>query len=369
MDMPKVKPSDTADASLRESFARLAKRIAVRNAQLTTTPHAAVDTAVDAEPACAADQCCLVSTPAGVHKFLLCDGCNPRLTCSICRGTGHVVELDPISLLETQRTQLCSCTLKEAKVSYLNSSGLPHRYLEASFKIPAVLSKALAGKQAYVHVMKQIDGFAKNATMLLTHGSEPEDHFFLLLHGPVGCGKTYLASALLKMLIMRTGASGKFIEFQQLLFLLRNCYAEGRSEEEILSPLRQADILVIDELGKARTENEWQMERLDDLVNSRYNAGKVTVFTTNFAPLGSQPPNALSQGLRNPPASEGFWTQSLADRIGLRMYDRIMEVAEVVSFEGLPSLRRLATESIRAAAQQSQSKPKSNSESRSLERS
>jgi DNA replication protein DnaC len=364
MDTPKVNPSNTADASLRESFARLAKRIAVRNAPIAAPPQASVD----AESACAADQCCLVSTPAGVHRFVLCDGCNPRLTCSICRGTGHVIELDPVSLLETQRTQPCSCTLKENKVSHLNSSGLPHRYLEASFKIPAALSKAPAGKQAYVQVMKQIDGFAKNATMLLTHGSEPEDHFFLLLHGPVGCGKTYLASALLKMLIMRTGASGRFIEFQQLLFLLRNCYAEGRSEEEILSPLRQADILVIDELGKARTESEWQMERLDDLVNSRYNAGKVTVFTTNFAPLGSQPPNALSQGLRNPPASEGFWTQSLADRIGLRMYDRIMEVAAVVSFEGLPSLRRLATESLRTAARQTQSSSKPSNETSAHER-
>lgn len=352
-DNNKTNAVDVPDAALQESFARLAKRIAMRNSLSAAPPRAAAES----EPACAADQCCLVSTPAGVHKFVLCDGCNPRLNCSFCRGTGHFVQLDPVSLMETQQTQPCSCTVKETKVSHLNASGLPHRYLEASFKIPPVLSPSPASKNAFINVMKKIDGFAKNATMLLTHGSEPEDHFFLLLHGPVGSGKTYLACALLKMLIMRTGASGKFIEFQQLLFLLRNCYAEGRSEEEILSPLRRADILVIDELGKARTESEWQMERLDDLVNSRYNAGKVTVFTTNFTPLGCPAPNALGHGLRNPPSSEGFWTQTLADRVGLRMYDRIMEVATVVSFDGLPSLRRLATESLRAEAQKNSGPP------------
>ena len=302
---------------------------------------------------CGKDDCCIVSSSQG-QRFSLCDSCNPRFKCQICHGLGRSTVVNPLTHTEEMERQGCVCTVKERRVAELNSAKIPNRYLDATFQIPAYLKDAPEQRKTYVRVLKQLEEFAKRAETYLKMGSEPGDKFFLLMFGPVGCGKTYLATALLKRLLMRSNGHGKFIEFQQLLFALRNCYAEGRSEEEILGPLRSASVLVIDELGKARTENEWQMERLDDLINWRYNSGKVTILTTNFKPLNMEEYNPLTYGLRNPPLSEGFWTQSLADRLGLRIYDRLMEVSEVVSFDGLPSLRRLASQKALQIARRSE---------------
>jgi DNA replication protein DnaC len=266
---------------------------------------------------------------------------------------GKVSVLNPLTQREEIDIEGCSCTAKEKRIARLNQAGIPNRYLDASFQVPIHLKELTDQRKLYAQILQKFEKFCERAESMLSLGSEPHDSFFLLLYGPVGSGKTFLSAALLKRLIMRTNCSGKMIEFQQLLFSLRNCYSEGRSEEEILGPLRNTDILVIDELGKARTENEWQMERLDDLINWRYNAGKVTILTTNFKPLSATAYNPLSYGMRNPPASEGFWTQSLADRLGLRIYDRIMEVSEVVSFDGLPSLRRLLSQKALQIARQS----------------
>jgi DNA replication protein DnaC len=333
------------DGKLKAAFDRLAQKIRGREqGQDPETLGRASPTQTPGSPTCGPDECCLVQDGHGQGRFVLCQGCNPRLTCPTCHGTGHVVSLDPTTQAAMQLPEPCSCTLKERKVAHLNASGLPHRYLDASMSVPPMLSDNTVHRRHYIDALKRLDAFAKRAEARLYAEGETHDPFFALLFGPVGCGKTYLACALLKRLIMRTGASGRFIEFQQLMFQLRQCYSEGRSEEELLGPLRRADVLVIDELGKGRTESEWQMERLDDLVNSRYNEGKLTILTTNFAPLGASPENALSHGLQSPPQSEGFWNQTLADRVGLRIYDRIMEVAQVISFAGLPSLRRLAAE-------------------------
>ena len=332
------------EKNLRDTFARLSRRISER-----TAPASVGATAATAAP-CGPEECCLLQDAPHGGRFVLCTGCNPRMSCPSCHGTGHIVELDPATHLEQQLAEPCACTLKERKVEHLNSAGLPQRYLDAAIRVPPLLADLPDVRRAYIAVIKDIEAFADVAVARLLREHDSNEPFFALLYGPVGCGKTYLASALLKRLIMRTGATGRFTEFQQLMFQLRQCYAEGRSEEELLAPLRRADILVIDELGKGRTESEWQMERLDDLVNSRYNEGRLTVFTTNFAPLGIAPENSLAHGLNNPPATEGFWSQTLADRIGLRIYDRIMEVAQLINFSSLPSLRRLAADRLRHKA-------------------
>jgi hypothetical protein len=45
-------------------------------------------------------------------------------------------------------------------------------------------------------------------------------------------------------------------------------------------------------------------------------------------------------GFRTAPSNESFWEQSLPERIGARMYDRIVESSVFVDFIGLPSYRR-----------------------------
>ncbi len=68
----------------------------------------------------------------------------------------------------------------------------------------------------------------------------------LILSGPVGVGKTYLLVGLAKTLI-RLGVEVKFVDFHRLLSLIRASYADKGSEESLLAPLIEAEILMIDE--------------------------------------------------------------------------------------------------------------------------
>ncbi len=342
------------EQSLQRLRARLSQRDAKARLQQPTKRAGAQsrfgESPESEQPICGAEEFCISTLASGVSAFSLCDRCNPRLSCSVCGGSGRSTRLNPETLQEEVDPQGCACTQKEQRVRRLNEAGLPQRYLDATLTLPPALHSKPEHLRNYQRVLGACQHFAEASEESLLRGEVPGQAFFLLLCGSVGAGKTHAAAAILKHIILKTGSTGRFIEFQQLLFELRNCYSKGRSEEELLAPLRRCDVLVIDELGKARSENEWQMERLDDLVNARYNSGRITLFTTNFSPLNEQPENALSHGLRNPPASEGFWSQSLADRVGLRIYDRIMEVAQVVSFHSLPSLRRLTAQRIRESA-------------------
>jgi DNA replication protein DnaC len=108
----------------------------------------------------------------------------------------------------------------------------------------------------------------------------------LLFFGPHGVGKTHLAVGILKAAIRTKGARGFFFETRELLRLVRDTYNRSveETEMEVLRPLLDADLLVLDDLGAERT-SEWVQETLGLVVNTRYNARRPTVFTSNLVDL------------------------------------------------------------------------------------
>ena len=277
----------------------------------------------------------------GRHKqYVVCPVCNPRLSCLNCGGTGHHRHFNLSTLRDDVTPYGCECTRLEKRVALLNSAGIPEKYYEVSFG--ALETEHLTESQSSKlnTIVQSVQQFCDHARSVLFEGNISHDKYFLTLVGPVGTGKTHLGVAALKELILEHGATGKFIDFLFLLSQLRDTYSKKGSEENVLQPLRDADVLLIDELGKGRTENEWQLEKLDDLLNSRYNSGRITILTSNYLPpeLKYDP---VKEGLRSTPANETFWTQSLPERIGARMYDRILEASFLIDFMGLESYRRL----------------------------
>ena len=57
----------------------------------------------------------------------------------------------------------------------------------------------------------------------------------LVFMGPPGLGKTHLAVAILKTLILEEGIDGKFVDFFQLLSDIRHAYSEDQSEQAVIS--------------------------------------------------------------------------------------------------------------------------------------
>jgi DNA replication protein DnaC len=106
----------------------------------------------------------------------------------------------------------------------------------------------------------------------------------LLFYGPHGVGNTHLAIGILKDAIRTKGARGYFFETRDLLRLVRDTYNAKVEEREanVLKPVLEADLLVLDDLGAEKT-SEWVQETLGLVINTRYNAQRPTIVTTNLS--------------------------------------------------------------------------------------
>jgi DNA replication protein DnaC len=318
------------------------------NTQNSRDPFSATGSFAPSDADCVCNQHPLglyLKSTGGQSSFAICPACDPQRRCEDCQGTGQLRRFNLLSLKDEIIPGACACRVGRKRAERLNQIQLPRRYLTATFEnlVFSHLAQSQNLTQKLNNCREQVMQFCENALPFLKGQEHAPNKIFLTLLGPVGTGKTLLGSAALKYLVEETGCHARFVDFLYLLGQLRETYSQNSSEEKILKPLREADVLLIDELGKGRAEKAWQMEKLDDLLNSRYNEGRITILTTNYLPpeVAYDPVRA---GFRSAPANESFWEQSLPERIGARMYDRIVESSVFVDFIGLPSFRRATAE-------------------------
>jgi DNA replication protein DnaC len=142
----------------------------------------------------------------------------------------------------------------------------------------------------------------------------------LLLVGPVGVGKTHLAVAILRELIERYQVGGLFYQFGALLRRIQDSYnaISQTSEFAVLQPVFDADVLVLDELAASKP-TDWVRDTMMQIINTRYNDKRLTIFTTNYADKRT---------------SEKDTTELLEDRIGVALRSRLYEMCRTVEIEG-----------------------------------
>ena len=137
-----------------------------------------------------------------------------------------------------------------------------------------------------------------------------EEGMGLVLYGAVGTGKTHLAVGLCK-LACGLGIEALFLTMSQLLNRLKATYNNqgngSKQEIEVLNELTNVSLLVLDDLG-AENPSAWARDRIYDLVNRRYLAGRPLIVTTNHGP------QALAEALSERAVSR-LWGTSLRVRL------------------------------------------------------
>jgi DNA replication protein DnaC len=151
----------------------------------------------------------------------------------------------------------------------------------------------------------------------------------LLLMGPCGVGKTHLAVAALKHIVLR-GHAGIFYDYRELLKEIQDSYnPESQSTEmSVLEPVLKTEVLVLDDVGSSKP-SMWALETVGHILNARYNEKRVTLLSTNFldsdsAVHASSSPSRLA-GMRAPTIED-----SLTERVGKRIRSRLYEMCRTI---------------------------------------
>ena len=108
---------------------------------------------------------------------------------------------------------------------------------------------------------------------------------WIVLTGPSGSGKTHLAAAIVGERI-KLGFPTLYASAPDLLDHLRSAYSPESETpfDETLDTVKNAPLLVLDDLG-VQSGTPWAREKLDQLLNHRFNAELPTVIIT-ITPLG-----------------------------------------------------------------------------------
>jgi DNA replication protein DnaC len=167
----------------------------------------------------------------------------------------------------------------------------------------------------------------------------PLEKIGLLFTGPSGAGKTHLSVAILKELILQKSIPCLFCDYRELLKQIQNSYNSSAqvTELELLSPVFQSEVLVLDDLGAVKP-TEWVWDTVSVILNTRYNQNLTTIITTNFQ---NGPAARLDPGRKHGD------DETLGDRIGERMRSRLYEMCRIVELDARDYRKRLRTASLR----------------------
>lgn len=158
-------------------------------------------------------------------------------------------------------------------------------YQECHYKQEKEKNLKTASKELEKASFKDLDVTDKKRKEVLTWVKKFYDDFDtinpqkgLYLHGPFGCGKTYIIAALFNEL-KKKGARCKIVYFPSLL---RNLKSDFDSFGDEMAYLLDVDLLLIDDIG-AEKVTEWSRDEvLASILQERMENYKPTFFTSNL---------------------------------------------------------------------------------------
>jgi DNA replication protein DnaC len=228
------------------------------------------------------------------------------MACPLCDGTGW----KPVEAEGVRRVVRCDCWRESVTDRLLREARIPARYARCTLG-----SLLLYPNEQFQNAVARAQRFAE-AYPVVSKG--------LVLIGPPGIGKTHIAVAVLKEVIARTGARGLFRDTRELLSDIKSTYdpVTKAAASDVLRPVVEAELLVLDDLGSERP-TDWVEETMNLIVNTRYNACRATIFTSNYEDL-----------------PEHDDPSTLIARIGFRIHSRLREMCEFLEYHG-PDFRDL----------------------------
>jgi DNA replication protein DnaC len=241
------------------------------------------------------------------------------MTCALCNDTGWKY----IGPDNDRRVTRCNCRDTVRAERLLKLARIPRRYKHCELSnfdvLPGRFQAAMQG--AKLAAEKFVENY-------------PVERDGILFLGPVGVGKTHLAVGIMQELIRSKGVPCLFYDYRELLKEIQNSYNSSvqTTEMEVLRPVMEAEIVVLDELGAVKP-SEWVWDTVSLVLNTRYNENRTTIITSNLADL--PPREAAGDDSRSASAARRASSEStLGDRITERMRSRLHEMCRKIEMNG-----------------------------------
>ncbi|MFC2012765.1 ATP-binding protein [Chloroflexota bacterium] len=198
---------------------------------------------------------------------------DPELVCPVCNGVGFVYLDAPVGHPDFGKAVPCRCRSgemakeRQSQLQRYSNLGSLVRFTFDNL-VPQGRSGDLVNQEQFQKAYQAAVAFA----------GEPEE--WLVLTGPSGCGKTHLAAAIANERL-KQGSPVFFISVPDLLDHLRSTFSPDSdiAYDEFFDHVRNAPLLLLDDLG-AQSSSPWAKEKLEQLLNYRFNSELATVIVT-----------------------------------------------------------------------------------------
>ena len=235
--------------------------------------------------------------------------------CELCSGRGWIVDL------ATNRARRCTCHSTRVRGRRVDDLGIPPKYQGCrltNFRLAGDVGDQLLTARRdcdqYIEEFMELDGSLNEAGLVFI--------------GPSGRGKTHLAVAVLIELAEQYGVGGRFVDFTSLVADIQATFQPDapRNQADLLRPLQEAEVVVVDELG-ARRPSPFVSDTLYLLINGRYMARRPTLFTSNYY-LTSEAEGDPADAARN-----------LAGRVPASLISRLHQMAKPILIDAVGDYR------------------------------
>lgn len=201
----------------------------------------------------------------------------------------------------------------------LESARIPRRFWKKTLEN---FETRIPGTNRVDPLRRSLVEIARDFVRRFGSGAEGDYPKGLLFTGITGCGKSHLASAILRAVVLE-GHTGLYYNSPDLLMDIRSTFeADSRiHESELLDMVDEVDLLVLDDLG-AEKVTDFVLDRFYLVVNRRYEGCKPILVTSNHAP------------------------DELAARLGERVVSRLFEMCTPISDFPREDFRRRTAQSM-----------------------
>lgn len=200
----------------------------------------------------------------------------PVNDCAVCHGTRFIHPLLESGEPDYSRLVPCACVRKDidsrkaARLQAISNLGSLSK-LTFENLLPSGRNSDATSQKLFQLALDEIRKFA----------DDPQG--WIVLAGPVGSGKTHLASAVANYRISM-GHPAFYITAGELLDHLRSAFSPNNEigYDELFEQIKDSPLLILDNLNYNAT-TAWSKGKLDQLLEHRFNGRLPTLITTSMA--------------------------------------------------------------------------------------